>query len=189
VITKANVFLAVVVCILLSPSNIHACASSDFKRAYQLYEDKQYSRALIELHSLADANDAAAKNLLGKIYFFGNGVEPDYDKSFQWRLEAANQGYPDAQYYLGGMYLFGYGTPKDIEKAIYWLSKAADNHHLLSELLLGQVLEDKRFADHNDLCIAVKLYQSGTDLGDPFAYFLLNRVLFNGKELNCGENQ
>jgi TPR repeat protein len=63
---------------------------------------------------------------LGELYYFGLGVDKDYEKAAEWYQKAALQGDADAQYKLGVCYYYGHGTSQDHTKAVEWLQKAAD---------------------------------------------------------------
>ncbi|MBE6534364.1 MAG: sel1 repeat family protein, partial [Ruminococcaceae bacterium] len=61
------------------------------------------------LQKAAEEGDAEAQKNLGKRYYYGDGVEQDYVKAFEWTEKAANQGHTIAQYNLGVMYENGDG--------------------------------------------------------------------------------
>ena len=62
---------------------------------------------------------------LGQMYYYGEGVEQSYEKSFEYFKQAAHLGLADAQFNLGVMYLKGEGVEEDITKAKQWLVAAA----------------------------------------------------------------
>lgn len=64
---------------------------------------------------------------LGKIYYFGKGVEKDYEKAVGWFAKAANAGRSDAQLFLGTCYRRGFGVGKDLDRAFELYSKAAED--------------------------------------------------------------
>ena len=63
---------------------------------------------------------------MGNCYYYGNGVEVDYEKAAEWFTKAAEQGHAEAQYNLGFCYENGKGVPQDNEKAVEWYEKAAE---------------------------------------------------------------
>ncbi|MBR3925067.1 MAG: sel1 repeat family protein, partial [Kiritimatiellae bacterium] len=71
--------------------------------------------------------NAIAQYRLGHHYYFGNGVEKDYEKAVTWWRKSAEQGYAKAQGDFGLCYEKGYGVEKDLEKAEYWYRLAAEN--------------------------------------------------------------
>eukprot|EP00188_Purpureofilum_apyrenoidigerum_P000748 Plantae.Rhodophyta-Purpureofilum_apyrenoidigerum.ctg13584.p1 GENE.Plantae.Rhodophyta-Purpureofilum_apyrenoidigerum.ctg13584~~Plantae.Rhodophyta-Purpureofilum_apyrenoidigerum.ctg13584.p1 ORF type:complete len:337 (-),score=43.92 Plantae.Rhodophyta-Purpureofilum_apyrenoidigerum.ctg13584:713-1723(-) len=60
------------------------------------------------------------------------------DESFQWSMQAAQQGDGNAQFEVGNAYSQGLGSVTKNEKlAKFWYKKAADNDHALARHLLG----------------------------------------------------
>lgn len=59
--------------------------------------------------------NASARYELAKRYFYGQGVDRDYDKARMWFGLAAESGHILAKYQLGKMYLYGIGIDKDPE--------------------------------------------------------------------------
>ena len=70
----------------------------------------------------------------GVRYYFGEGVEKDYTKAFEWFSKAAEQGDADAQFSLGVMYSEGQGVGQNYEKAFEWYSKAAVQRNARAQL-------------------------------------------------------
>ncbi len=54
--------------------------------------------------------DAVAQYRLGFNYYFGIGVERDYQEALKWFRKAAKQGHAGAQYELGFIYDKGQGV-------------------------------------------------------------------------------
>ena len=73
----------------------------------------------------AEQGDADAQFLLGRRYFNGEGVPPDYQEAVKWYRLAAEQGYAMSQFSLGGMYAIGQGVREDYVQAHKWISLAA----------------------------------------------------------------
>jgi TPR repeat protein len=59
-----------------------------------------------------------ALNQLGAMYFYGIGVEQDYEKSFECYQQVAAKGFPGCEWGLGDFYLKGIVVPQDTEKAV-----------------------------------------------------------------------
>ncbi|MGX8700919.1 MobP3 family relaxase [Caproiciproducens sp.] len=59
--------------------------------------------------------DVKAKYELAKKYFYGNGVERDYEQAQMWYGLATAAGHSFAKYELGKMYLYGIGIEKNQE--------------------------------------------------------------------------
>ncbi len=84
-----------------------------------------YATALQLLRPLAEQGDARAEQLLGTLYYYGNGVRESKVEAVKWYEDAANQGYAEAQRNLGYLYQKGIGVLRDVVRAHMWLNLAA----------------------------------------------------------------
>ena len=73
----------------------------------------------------AQAGYAPAQNLVGFMYYRGDGFRRDPHKALEW-IEKAAQSDPKAWNNLGWLLMEGEGVEHDFQKAAYWLEKAAD---------------------------------------------------------------
>lgn len=86
---------------------------------------------LEKLLPLAYAGDAEIQNFVGFMYFYGEGVERDFEEAHIWFHESAERGNVNAQLNLG--LLHGGSLPqvpaeyKDLGEAATWLQRAAAN--------------------------------------------------------------
>ena len=88
---------------------------------------KSCSKKEIEnLKDLATAGSVEAQYKLALMYYYGKGIEKNWDKVFQWMNKAAEQAYAPAQYDLAVMYCHGRGTGRNWDKAFQWMNKAAE---------------------------------------------------------------
>jgi TPR repeat protein len=58
-------------------------------------------------------------------YYYGIGVQKDYEQALQLYMRAARLGDAEAKYIAGGMYFKGYGTDKNFRMAFQLLHQAA----------------------------------------------------------------
>ncbi len=56
----------------------------------------------------------------------GQGCKVDLEKAFDWLLQAAEQGMPEAQVALGDALRAGSGVTSDVAAATGWYQKAAE---------------------------------------------------------------
>ena len=88
--------------------------------------------ALISLFSLATPVCANADGIgdsmadLGFAFLYGEGVETDYEKAFEYFTEADRYGSTRVQFTLGEMYEYGMGMEKDLVEAVKWYLAAAE---------------------------------------------------------------
>ncbi|RHZ76359.1 hypothetical protein Glove_198g117 [Diversispora epigaea] len=61
---------------------------------------------------------------LGWSYNYGEGIDGDYKKAFEWYKKAAEINFSNSQYMLGKYFYEGYETKKDIINAVNWLNEA-----------------------------------------------------------------
>lgn len=81
----------------------------------------------------AKEGDEYGQSWLGACYYYGYGIEVNYEKSLYWYWKSAEQGLADSQYYVGCMYHNGDGCDKNKEVALMWFKKAIKqgNEHAL----------------------------------------------------------
>jgi len=85
------------------------------------------------------ANDPMACLALGRLYYFGNGVEQNYEKSFSYFNRLKEQNMPGALYALGRMYEKGEGTNQDLDVAQQYYEKAIQLGHAVAQRDIGLV--------------------------------------------------
>lgn len=127
----------------------------------------------------AGQGDVEAQNLLGGMYYFGQGVPQDYREASKWTRMAAEQGHATAQERLGRMYREGQGVPENYYEAGKWLRMAVEGHRKAAEqgqaeaqYSLGRMYHDGEGVPQNDL-EAAKWYRLAAEQGDPSAQYML----------------
>ena len=119
-----------------------------------------------EVLEKAEQGNAQAEYLLGRKYYFGEGVTQDREKAAQWHTKAADQGHATAQYVLGLLYSTGDGVHQDKKKAVGWITRAD-----------GQGLAEAQFA-------LGMMYRTGEDVPQDTqrAMELISRAAAQGNE-------
>jgi TPR repeat protein len=73
------------------------------------------------------------------MYAKGEGVSQDFKKSFHWYLQAATQGFAEAQYCVAQVYYFhGEVVDKDMDQAYIWWKKSADQGFDAAQYYVGK---------------------------------------------------
>jgi len=90
----------------------------------------------------AERGEANAQYVLGRRYYFGDGVIQDTKKAVAWQTKAANQGHATAQYVLGLLYIAGEGVDQDKQKAVAWISRSAEQGLAEAQYALGMMYEN-----------------------------------------------
>ena len=110
---------------------------------------------LLTLVKSAESGDAKAQLALGDCYYYGKGVDRDYENAVHWWVNAAEQGNARAQHNLGYCYYKGLGVEQSDEKAIHWYMLAAGQGYADAQYNLGYryqhgvgVAKDKAKAIH-----------------------------------------
>ena len=103
-----------------------------------LAKKEDFSKSIELWMAAAKAGNAEAQLELGVRYYFGDGVEVDYETSAKWLRKAAEQGESNAQYYMGWAYWSGKGVKKDSAEAVKWFHKAADQGHERAQWYLAE---------------------------------------------------
>lgn len=98
--------------------------------------DKITPKDLTELKNKANANDKIAQRKLASMYYYGNNVDKNHKKAFEWYQKSAIQGDENSQNMLGIMYRYAYGVEADINKSISWYKKSVEqgNHYAMNNL-------------------------------------------------------
>ena len=93
---------------------------------YVYRELKRYEDAAKSFLKAAELDDVKAMCEMGYIYYTGQGVSKDYEKSVYWCKKAALAGSAQGQSNFGYAYEHGVGVPQNYRKARIWYKKAAE---------------------------------------------------------------
>ena len=91
------------------------------------------NKAVKLLFEAAEADNTKAQDALATHYYYGVGVEQNYEKAVYWARKAAVKGDVVAQYHLGCCYEYGAGITESKEMATYWFNEAAKKGHKMAE--------------------------------------------------------
>ena len=85
----------------------------------------------------AEQGDADAQDALGVCYYYGRGIEKDFQRAFELFEKAAEQGNISSQFHLGLCYYCGEGVERNTRKAVRWFERAAKQGHAFAQNNLG----------------------------------------------------
>lgn len=128
--------------------------------------------SISDLVNAAEKGDANAQAELGIIYSKGEGVEPSYQKSYDWSAKAALQGDPCGQTTLGYLYEMGHGVHQNYQTAAKWYKKSADQGNACAQVNLGNLYEQGQGVDQ-DFKQAANLYLQSAEQGNMNAQYKL----------------
>ena len=97
--------------------------------------------SFVKLKEAAEAGDAKAQYLLGRMYETGDAVKQNYKEAIKWFKKASEQGMAQAKCELGKLYLYGEGVKKDLKKAKDLFVEAAEQGHETASKLLKELKE------------------------------------------------
>jgi TPR repeat protein len=143
-----------------------------------VYGQGHYGEALKWFRKAADQGEANAQNILGAMYYYGQGVAQNYALAVRWYRKAADQGHPTAQNALGWMYLYGQGVPQNYAEAVSWYRKVADRGEADPQNTLGWVYQYGQGV--TNYAEAVRWYREAAEQGHAAAQFNLGGMYLYG---------
>lgn len=114
----------------------------DGKRVEQSYE-----KAIHYWKKAEEQKNAAAQYSLAFCYANEKGVPANYNLARMLAEQSNQQGYPRGARMLGHIYRDGLGCPQDLDKAEAYYKLAVERGDYASEVLLGNLYEDKKDYD------------------------------------------
>jgi len=85
------------------------------------YDKGEYDVVAQHIIPIANGNYPQAEELLGMMYYKGQGVSEDDETAVEWFTKAAEAGRPLSQHYLATLTYAGKGTSQDSVAALMWL--------------------------------------------------------------------
>lgn len=119
-------------------------------------------KAFKKVKQAADRGDESAIYTMGAAFYYGQGLEQDYDKALYWFEKAKEAGSVGAYYHLGLMLLYGYGVPKNESKGVEYLEFAGE--HGIDYAALAYCELGKHAAEWNEFTKAAQYYHQGLAL-------------------------
>lgn len=178
--SKFIYFYGLLFCLI---SVAHASDEKDiFAKASAAYNALDFTTTIELITPMAENGHAESQELLGIMYFYGEGVEEsrkNKQTALEYLTQAAEQGLPEAQGFVGEIYYMGYGiTPQDRDKAFKWLSMAAKKNELYSKVYLGMMYY---YGQVKDIDKGRKLIEAAAIKGIPKAIEQMGYVLYNDR--------
>ncbi|MEM8857309.1 MAG: tetratricopeptide repeat protein [Chloroflexota bacterium] len=114
---------------------------------------------------VADEGHLEASHTLGLIYYNGEIVPADIDKSFKYFQVAAEAGNLQSQHELGIIMLKEAKSEDDRNLALYWLGRAAYQNDGFSAYVLGMIHQTGYHGVPKDKCLALDWYDCARIMG------------------------
>ena len=148
---------------------------------------ESYQSELIEAAKttklLADQGNADAQYNMGVYYFYGDGVEQNYQQSFDYFKLAAAQGNIDAQYNLGELYYLGRGTAQNYKESARITKILADKNDVDALIHLA-MLYKKGIVYPKDTNMTVKYLELAAKQNSDYAEYSLGKLYEEGVSIN-----
>ncbi|KAG2192907.1 hypothetical protein INT47_011149 [Mucor saturninus] len=113
---------------------------------------RDYAKALywFKESALVNLNVAGLYNL-GLMYYYGRGVEVNYDYAFyKCFIKSAGEKYQEAENQVGHCYRYGHGAPQDLECAMNWYQKSlGSNEYAPAQCSIGEMYLNGLGVDQN----------------------------------------
>lgn len=150
------------------------------QRGIDLCNLERYTEAIAPLLQAAQMGEAEAANRLGDIYFYGTGVEVDYEQAYYWFSNAAQSNNAYAQYSLAFMYMKGLFVEQDHAQVIKYMKLAAENGYTEAQKNMGEYYYYGSFGCRRDMKEAIKWYEMGARNNEPTCLFTLGLIYEEG---------
>ncbi|KAJ3381871.1 hypothetical protein HDU92_005090 [Lobulomyces angularis] len=131
------------------------------------FNDQKYTEAVKIFEVASKLGSSSAQYHLGFCYFNGLGVEKDYNKAYNYFLEASIC-YPESSFYLGLLLYNGTGVQKNYGESFKHFKIAAESGNAYANCYLGQCC----------------YYGNGTEKNfkEAFKYFNVSEEIKNNKD-------
>ncbi len=140
-------------------------------------QSQNMARGLID--KLENNSDSFSQFMLGYMYYYGLGTNPDGNRAFQWATKSAKSGNSLAMNLLAIMHIEGKGISVDYSKAFQWSQKSTDLGNSYGMNILGIIyLEGKGISQDNSK--AFELYKTSAKLGNAYGMGSLGALYLEG---------
>lgn len=113
-------------------------------------EKKDYKKAVEYFNQSINNKNPYANLALAFLYYKGDGVEKDLNKSFELLKDSSNID-PNAAYQLSRFYLQGINTPVDNKKGVELIEFAASKNLLAAQKMLIKIYTEGLFGQEKDM--------------------------------------
>ena len=161
------------------------CAKSDSQSTFRHIDGSEFK---IEAKDLQKIKGRCYGDIMGDMYYYGKGVEQNYNKAVELYQKGADLGDARAFCNLGVMYEFGKGVNQNYNKAVELYQKACDLGNANAFYNLGYMYCNGQGVSQN-YNKAVELYQKACDLGDADAFCNLGYMYSNGRGVEQNYNK
>lgn len=153
---------------------------------YIAYNGNNYDKAKSYFESSYKDGNSLATEFLGRMYYYGKGVEKDYSKAIEYFKKCENEENNSSKYLLGVMHYYGEGVKQDYLKAKEYfensLSEKSSNYFLGCMYYFGEGVDV-------DYTKARKYFETESKYGDTESIYYLGEIYSEGLGTNKDENK
>lgn len=129
--------------------------------------ERDTSLAIKLMESAANKGHVESAYILGELFYVGETVPSNFDKSKKYYLMAAEKGSLKAQHEFGVVLLKEATTENERLEALYWLGMAANQNDGFSAYILGMVHQTGLHGVPKNPCLALDWYEGAKTMGFP----------------------
>ncbi|KAG2199583.1 hypothetical protein INT47_012183 [Mucor saturninus] len=113
---------------------------------------------------------------LGLMYYYGRGVEVDYNYAFyNCFIKSAEKKHSDAENQVGHCYRFGHGTPQDFVRAMHWYRiSLKNNKNAFAQCSIGD-MHLNGLGVNKDASLALSFFVKSAKQGCSFGQYMLGK--------------
>lgn len=134
----------------------------------QLYNANKYKSAMTECKKTAKLEDPKSLQILGLMYYLGNGTTQSYGKALDFFEHSARLGNSRSNFALGLMYYQGTGIEQNYNRALYYFKKAKELGDI-DALVALSIMYDKGNGVEQDSIRAKQYLEEAAKLGNDMA--------------------
>ena len=172
-----------IIFMFLIPLTSHAQADSLFVNAgaeqylHMTLDPDGFAEEISKNMRYAKRGNAEAQYNLAVCYYYGYGVQQNYELAAYW-LDEASKSY-NMEFDIGFAY-YNSGTEKNYKKAVYWLKKSARKGNPKGQFLLGSCY-DFGTGMRQNLYKAFYWYMKSAQRGCSLSYYRLGKCYQLGR--------
>ena len=136
----------------------------------------------------ANQNDSDAQFKLGLIFYSGEYIARDINKSIHYLTLAANQSNSKALYFLGIFYYSNEYLTRDIHKSIHYLTLASYQNDSDAQCFLGSIYHDNEYIPR-DINKSIHYFTLAANQNNSNAQYFLGKLYYEGEIVTLNINK
>jgi len=182
-LTRALLFFVTLVTAINSYSDDLSIAEEDYLNGW--YEDALPVFLSYGTPGLQSQNgDPIAQYYLGRMFYYGEGVEQNLAEAMKWYLLSSGQGDPDATLAIGFMYEVGDGVEISLETAIEWFKLALERGAVNAGAAIAVTHLYDESGIYKDVSKGLEMLREHSEKGSVDAQYYLGAAYYEDKVIS-----